>query len=211
MCQWWIIQRLHSLFKAPSSLFSNNSSSSLLLTFFLPPSPHCSTSLFPPSIHPYFLFLFPRPARSSEVRWSRQMMILSVSAPVPASRPSEASVLGGRCPRARLDWWGRRETRCHGTCPNTRGGRGRARTRCWTRQRGRWFVSQVRETSHTQPVSSIVPLSTVLKLHLLRWWLATGRLRAFSGARVRRFDCEEVSVRVSVWCRVSWRPSSLFS
>lgn len=83
---------------------------------------------------------------SSEGRWNHRMMTLSVSAPVLASHPSGASVLGGRCPRARQDLWDFPETPYHGTCPNTRGGSGRVRTPSLTRQRGPWFVSQVRES-----------------------------------------------------------------
>lgn len=88
----------------------------------------------------------PLPLCSSEGRWNHQMMILSASAPVLVSHPSGASVLGGRCPRARQDLWAFPETRCRGTCPNTRGGSGRVRTLYLTRQRGPWFVLQVRKS-----------------------------------------------------------------
>lgn len=81
---------------------------------------------------------------SLTTRWSPQMTIHWASAPVSASRPSAVSVQGVPCPHAHQDWWGHQETLCHGTYPNMRGGRGRVRTRCWTRLRGQWFVLQVR-------------------------------------------------------------------
>lgn len=93
---------------------------------------------------PFYLHFPPLPLCSSEGRWNHRMMILSVSAPVPVSHPFGASVLGGPCPRARQDLWVFLETRCHGTCPSTRGGSGRVRTLSLIRQRGPWFVLQVR-------------------------------------------------------------------
>lgn len=173
---------------ASDELYSVSTFSLKLLLLFFPTIPLPPSFLLPP-----FDLLSPSPSAllpslllpslltssssslflpcSSEVRWSRQMMILLASAPAPASRPSEASVPGGRCPRARQDLWGRPETRCHGTCPNMRGGRGRARTRCWTRRRGRWFVSQVRETvSHcTEPASAQLMRKTVVVVGSFQW------------------------------------------
>lgn len=67
-----------------------------------------------------------------------------MSVPALASRPSVANVQRGHCPHVHQDLWDHQEILCRGTCPSMRGGRGRARTRCWTRRRGRWFVSQVR-------------------------------------------------------------------
>lgn len=127
LCQQWIIQHFFSVssFHIYIFLFCLFRSSCL-----------CSSTV---------TFLPPLPLCSSEGRWNHQMTILSVSAPALVSHPSGASVLGGRCPRAHQDLWDFPETRCHGTCPNTRGGSGRVRTLYLTQQREPWFVLQVRK------------------------------------------------------------------
>lgn len=112
------------------------------LTFF--PSPSLPLLHFS-SIHPILPLILtpscPLPLSASEAGWSRPTTTPSASAPASASRPSGARGRGGRCPHARLGpQWGCPETRCHGTSPNTSGGRGRARPRCSTRRRGRWSV-----------------------------------------------------------------------
>lgn len=122
----------NSIFLSSTHPFDLLSSPSPTAPLLIHPSIH-------PSIYPHFSSSFS--SFSSEVRWSRRTMILSASAPASASRPSEVSGQGGRCPHARLEpWWGCPETRCRGTCPDMRGGRGRARTLSLTRRRGQWFV-----------------------------------------------------------------------
>lgn len=140
----WIIQ-LALFFKLPFSFLL------LLLLPSLWPSFPPTAPLLHPSIHPWLLLLILTSSRplppisASEAGWSRPTTTPSASAPASASRPSGARGQQGRCRRARLG--ARRgcpETRCRGTSPSTSAGRGRARPRCSTRRRGRWFASQVK-------------------------------------------------------------------